>query len=321
MPTVAATTLLDRAGPKRADQAWMAAQRTAATGRYMIFCDLKPVIIPGADRSTAELRWLAKSEIDTLGLPGADAHFLGLDRQTGAPYFAIAITDHRARSLPGAVELLRPSVDLRTLAMQGILTPEAQSLAGQARALSQWHENAKFCGRCGGPTVVMDGGWRRKCAPSEISAPKGCGLDWFPRTDPVVIMLVTDGERCILAHEHRYQNNMFSTLAGFLEPGEDMEHAVRREVLEETNISVGRVTYHASQPWPFPHSLMMGCIAHAETTEITIDKNEIAEARWFTRDECRAMMEGRHPDGLTAPGKHAIAHILVRAFIEGKTGA
>ena len=155
-----------------------------------------------------------------------------------------------------------------------MLSPEEQSLAGQARALAQWHENQKHCGKCGAQAHANDGGWRRKCS--------GCGLDWFPRTDPVVIMLVTDGERCILAHEHRYQNNMYSTLAGFLEPGEDIEHAVRREVMEETNIKVGRVTYHSSQPWPFPHSLMMGCIAYAETTEITIDPNEIALARWFS---------------------------------------
>jgi NAD+ diphosphatase len=132
-------------------------------------------------------------------------------------------------------------------------------------------------------------------------------------------MLVTDGERCIMAHEYRYANKMYSTLAGFLEPGEDIEHAVRREVLEETNIKVGRVDYFRSQPWPFPHSLMMGCIAHAETTDITVDKQELAEARWFTREEALAMLDGRHPEGLTAPGKHAIAHILVRAFVEGKT--
>lgn len=191
--------------------------------------------------------------------------------------------------------------------MQGVLSPEDQSLAGQARALGQWHENARCCGRCGSATKIKDGGWRRKCW--------ACGNEWFPRTDPVVIMLVTDGERCILAHEHRYAPGMYSTLAGFIEHGEDIEHAVRREVGEETGIRIGRVEYHASQPWPFPHSLMIGCIAHADTTELAVDTNELADARWFSRDEVLSMLESRHPDGLTAPGRHAIANILLRHFV------
>ena len=310
MPTVAATTLLDRCGPKRADDAWIAAHRASAEARFLMLIDLKPVIVPGPDRSTGELRWLSRADVVRLELADADALFLGLSRDRGVPHFAIAITDHLARARPGAVEHLRPVVDLRSLAMQGVLTPEELSLCGQARALAQWHENARCCGKCGSTTLVKDGGWRRKCW--------GCGLDWFPRTDPVVIMLVTDGQRCILAHEHRYANKMYSTLAGFLEPGEDIEHAVRREVLEETGIRVGRVTYHSSQPWPFPHSLMVGCIAHAEDTDIVIDKNEIADARWFSREEARQMLEGRHPDGLTAPARHAIANRLVYAFVEGK---
>ncbi|NJO33490.1 MAG: NAD(+) diphosphatase [Rhodospirillales bacterium] len=184
------------------------------------------------------------------------------------------------------------------------------SLAGQARALAQWHDNARCCGRCGSTLLVKDGGWRKKCW--------GCGLDWFPRTDPVVIMLITDGERCIMAHEHRYAEKMYSTLAGFLEPGEDIEHAVRREVFEETAIKVGRVAYHSSQPWPFPHSLMIGCIGYAENTDIQVDTNELAEARWFGRDEARSMLDGTHPQGLTAPRPHAIAHALVRSFVDGK---
>lgn len=310
MPTLSVTTLLDRCGPKRADEAWIGEQRAAETARFIVLCDLKPVIVSSEDKKTGHLRWLTRAELTRLALPDADAMFLGLSRDDGAPHFAISITDHLARATPGAIEYLRPAVDLRTLAMQGVLTPEEQSLAGQARALGQWHDNAKCCGKCGSTTLVKDGGWRRKCW--------GCGLDWFPRTDPVVIMLVTDGERCILAHEHRYASNMFSTLAGFLEPGEDIEHAVRREVFEETGIRIGKVAYHSSQPWPFPHSLMMGCVAWAETTDIVIDENEIAEARWFTREEAAQMLAGKHPDGLTAPGRHAIAYRLVTSFVEGK---
>jgi len=311
MPTVAATTLLERAGPRRADEAFINDMRAAPEGRYLLFCDLKPVIHQSDDRAVARLRWHSRDDVTTMGLDQQDALFLGLDRDSGTPHFAIAITDHMARTIPDAVSRLRPAVDLRTLAMQGALTAEEQSLAGQARALAQWHENQRCCGKCGSKTLSKDGGWRRKCW--------GCGLDWFPRTDPVVIMLVTDGERCLLAHEHRYQNKMYSTLAGFLEPGEDIEHAVRREVLEETGIRVGRVAYHSSQPWPFPHSLMIGCIAHAQTIEIAIDTNEIADARWFTRAEARAMLDRTHPDGLTAPARHAIANALIRSFVEGET--
>lgn len=311
MPTLAATELLDRMSPKRPDKAWIDGQRNDERARFLILCDLKPVVAPGQDRSASTLKWLTRAELTRLRIPEDGALFLGGSRDAGVPHFAIALTDHQVRTIAGAAELLRPAVDLRSLAMQGALTPDDQSLAGQARSLAQWHENCRCCGKCGSTTLIKDGGWRRKCW--------GCGLDWFPRTDPVVIMLVTDGERCILAHEHRYAPGMYSTLAGFLEPGEDIEHAVRREVLEETGIVVGRVEYHRSQPWPFPHSLMIGCIAHATTTELKVDLSELADARWFSRAEALSMIEGTHPEKLTAPGKHAIAHVLLRAFVEGKT--
>jgi NAD+ diphosphatase len=313
MPTLAATALLDRMSPKRADKDWVDGQRASEGARFLVLCDLKPVVVQAPDRVATTLRWLTRGEVSRLALPEEDALFLGVSRDAASiPHFAISLSEHQTKAIVGAIDYLRPAVDLRSLAMQGVLTPDEQSLAGKARALAQWHQNSRCCGKCGSTTLVKDGGWRRKCW--------GCGLDWFPRTDPVVIMLVTDGERCILAHEYRYASKMYSTLAGFLEPGEDIEHAVRREVLEETNIRVGRVDYYRSQPWPFPHSLMLGCIAHAETTDITIDKAELAEARWFSRDEARMMLEGTHPEGLTAPGKHAIAHILLRGFVDGTTG-
>jgi NAD+ diphosphatase len=129
-------------------------------------------------------------------------------------------------------------------------------------------------------------------------------------------MLITDGERCLLAHEHRYGDKMYSTLAGFIEPGEDIEHAVRREVMEETSIKVGEVRFHSSQPWPFPHSLMIGCLGWAETTDIEIDSGEIADARWFSRAEAKLMLERKHPDGINVPGRHAIANALITSFVD-----
>ena len=311
MHTLAASALLDRLSPKRPDKTWVDGQRHDERARFLVFCDLKPVVVPGPDRSTSALKWLSRADVTRLRLPEDNVLFLGASRDEGVPHFAIALTDHQVRTIAGAAETLRPALDLRSLAMQGALTPEDQSLAGMARALAQWHENARCCGKCGSTTLVKDGGWRRKCW--------GCGLDWFPRTEPVVIMLVTDGERCILAHEYRYAPGMYSTLAGFLEPGEDIEHAVRREVLEETGIAVGRVDYYCSQPWPFPHSLMLGCIAHADTAELKVDLSELADARWFSRAEALSMLEGAHPDKLTVPGKHAIANALISAFVEGKT--
>jgi NAD+ diphosphatase len=256
MPTVGATTMLDRIALKRSDPEFVKSRLNAPGARFLLLADLKPVIRSNPERTTAKLAWFSLGELTEFGLPAADALFLGVDA-AGNGHFALAVTEHRTRHVPGAIEKLRPIVDLRSLAMQGIMSPEELSLCGQARALAQWHDNARCCGHCGGNTLLKDGGWRRKCW--------ACGMEWFPRTDPVVIMLVTDGERCLLAHEHRYGENMYSALAGFIEPGEDIEHAVRREVLEETSIRVGDVRYHSSQPWPFPHSLMIGCIARAES--------------------------------------------------------
>ncbi len=159
--------------------------------------------------------------------------------------------------------------------------------------------------------MVKDAGWRRECW--------ACGQQHFPRTDPVVIMLVVDppNDRCLLGNERRFEQNMWSTLAGFLEPGEDIEHAVRREVLEEAGLKIGPVKFHSTQPWPFPHSLMIGCHAIAETTEINIDPNEIDDARWFSRADIKLMLAGKHASGLWLPGRQAIARSLITAFADG----
>jgi len=132
-------------------------------------------------------------------------------------------------------------------------------------------------------------------------------------------VLITDGTRCLLGHHKRYAHKFYSTLAGFVEPGEDFEGCVRREMREETGITVGEVTYMASQPWPFPHLMMIGCWAHALTTEVTLEEEELHDARWFTRDEVRQMMEDKHPDGITVPGPHSIAHALIKSFADQAT--
>jgi len=310
MPTLRAVKSLDRVSQKRSDADWLAAQVRRPESRTLLLVDLKPAIVSNLDRTQSSLRWFSLAEIQALGLADGPRHFLGLD-SSGAPNFAISITGRRAALATGTTVATEPAVDLRSLLLQGQLAPEELSIAGCALALTEWHANCRHCGHCGSATEVKDGGWRCKCI--------ACGKEQFPRTDPVVIMLVTHGNTCLISHEPRFkslQEKMFSTLAGFLEPGEDVEHAVRREVKEEVGLEVGAVTYQESQPWPFPHSLMIGCRAESTGTELRLDPGEIAEARWIGRAELALALDGRHPEGITLPGKHAIARKLLEAFLK-----
>jgi NAD+ diphosphatase len=212
-----------------------------------------------------------------------------------------ALVDEKA-TLPQTLK----AIDLRSLAIQGAVPADDLGAIAQARAMLNWHATNLFCARCGAPTAMRGGGVRRQCG--------GCDAQAFPRVDPVAIMLAIDGESCVLARQRRFAPGMYSALAGFIEPGETIEDAVRREVGEEAGIRVGRVAYLSSQPWPFPSSLMIGCHCEALTTELAPDLDELEDCRWFHRDEVRLMLAGRHPDGLAAPPSIAIAHRLIRAF-------
>jgi NAD+ diphosphatase len=202
--------------------------------------------------------------------------------------------------------------DLRGIALEGALPPDELGPLAIAKALLTWHARHRFCANCGAPTTASEGGWRRDCAK--------CGAQHFPRTDPCVIMLAVDGDRCLLGRAKRFPTEMWSCLAGFVEPGESLEEAVRRETLEEAGVRAGRVAYFASQPWPYPMSLMIGCFAQAETTELTIDRKELEDARWVSRDEARMMLDRSHPQKLFVPPPLAIANHLVRAFVERGAG-
>jgi NAD+ diphosphatase len=198
--------------------------------------------------------------------------------------------------------------DLRSIAVQGMVTAEHLPPLAEAKALLGWHARHRFCPNCGAATAPSQAGWRRDC-PS-------CRAEHFPRTDPVVIMLVISGERCVLGRSRRFAPTMWSCLAGFAEPGEAIEEAVRREVLEEVGIACGRVRYFASQPWPFPSSIMIGCHAEALSEKIVIDHEELEDARWFDREELALMLNREHPQGLTAPPPVAIAHHIIRSYVE-----
>jgi NAD+ diphosphatase len=307
-PKLAAQTSLNRRGGKRGDAAYIASRLKAPDAKVLALIDLRIPIIPSADRAAARLRWLSVAEAEALAGP-VEFVFLG-DEETGAAVFACNIQPFQIA--PDAVEALKPLVDLRSLALQGAL-PEAELLiASQARAILGWHALNRCCVRCGSRLQLDEGGWRRTCW--------ACGLHAFPRTDPAVIMVITHGGRCLLGREHRFPDKMYSALAGFVEAGDDIENAVRREVEEEAGLSVGAVRYVASQPWPFPHSLMIGCWGEALGDALTLDATEIADARWFSREEAAAMLAFAHPNGLFVPPGISMAHTLVRGFVDGALG-
>jgi len=242
-------------------------------------------------------------EARDLGTP-TEVVFLGfLD---GTARFAVALAPAGIATLQkrSGVELL----DLRSIAVRGLLDNDHLCVLAEGNALINWHTRHRFCANCGAKTQPVEGGWRRDC--------RSCEAPHFPRTDPVVIMLAVAGERCLLGRPARFQAGMWSCLSGFVEPGETVEEAVRRETREEAGIVCGKVAYFASQPWPFPMSLMLGCYAQARSQEIIIDRAELEDARWFGRDEVALMLAARHPQGLTTPLPFAIAHHILRAFVE-----
>jgi len=286
---------LDRLGDRRDDAALIASLLARDDAGFLLVAGDRPMVRPGVpplavhDRATAEA---LSARLD-------QAVFLGLDG--AAPRFAAPIAVDPA----GLAPAFEPA-DLRALAIEAVLTPGELSVLAAAKSLVDWHRRHRFCANCGAETTIAAGGWRRECA--------ACGAQHFPRTDPVVIMLAIAGERCILGRQARFAPGMYSCLAGFVEPGETIEDAVRREVREEAGIAVGRVRYVASQPWPFPSSLMIGCLAEAEGETIVMDVGELEDCRWFSRDEVRAILAGTHPGGVTAPPAMAIAHRLLSVW-------
>jgi NAD+ diphosphatase len=295
---------IDRAAERRTDAAQLAAlEGDAASRAYVIGGEFVVLAKSAAGHDPA----FTLAQARALGGTG-EALFLGLI--DGAPRFSIALDPAALEALKAREELA--IVDLRTIAMRGLVEAEHLPPIAQGKALINWHVRHRFCPNCGAPTRIVEGGWRRDCA--------ACKVQHFPRTDPVAIMLAVAGERCVLGRSHRFAAGMWSCLAGFIEPGEAIEDAVRRETLEEAGIVCGRVSYFASQPWPFPTSLMIGCHAEALSQDIVVDRNELDDARWFTREEVALMLARKHPDGFAAPAPVAIAYHIIRAWVEDGIG-
>jgi NAD+ diphosphatase len=266
---------------------------------FICVCEGKPVIERLSDEA-AECHFTLK-QIGQLNPDFASAVLLGfLD---GAPHIAVPVPLSPDR-LPAPFD----ASDIRPLFAGNLVPGPVLGEIAQASALLSWNASCKFCGTCGAATRSDSGGYKRVC--------EGCGKEHFPRTDPVTIMLVTHGGTCLLARSARFPEKMVSCLAGFIEPGETIEEAVRRETLEESGIRTGAVTYIASQPWPFPHSLMIGCMAEALNSDIELEKDELESGGWFTRNEVREMMDGSHADGWQIPPEGAIAHYLIRGWAE-----
>jgi NAD+ diphosphatase len=293
---------LDRVSQRRQDAGWVASLLDDLETRLLPFRELKPII---RDPAATRIDWQpAASWRDAID-GGAITVLLGIGE--GRAYFAL---DAGSAPAPDGAE--ETTADVRSLAA-AIPGPEAAILA-EARSVLDWHARHGFCAQCGTPSTISSGGWGRRCP--------NCRAHHYPRVDPVVIMLAVRGERCLLGRGRRRVGTRYSCLAGFMEPGETIEEAVRREVLEESGIAIGRVRYLASQPWPFPSTLMMGLLAEAVSEEIRIDPEELAEARWFERDEVRAMVERSRSDDpmpgvATLPPPLAIGHQLARRWAFG----
>lgn len=224
----------------------------------------------------------------------AELVFLGLDE--GKPCFA---------AVPPKGDASPRMANPQLWSLMATLEPGDLATYGGARSIVDWHARHRFCAQCGGPTEIAKGGWQRNCT--------ACGTSHFPRTDPVTIMLVEYDGKLMLGRGLGWPEGSFSALAGFVEPGESIEEAVAREVLEESGVKVRDVSYVASQPWPFPSQLMIGCHSFTDDDALTIDETEMAEINWYTREEVKASLAGDGP--FRAPPPHAIAHHLMHWWI------
>lgn len=289
---------LDRASHFRRAPDWLAEalrhpqSRVLPVWRGQNFIAAAEEPMPGALSAAEAVRY-----IET----GAATAFLGL--LDDVAHFALDLSHIEAPHDDPRLAARGSFTDLRKVGP--LLDYEAGALLAYARGLFYWHQRHQFCGVCGSPTLSAEAGHLRRCTNGD------CAADHHPRTDPAVIMLVTDGDSCLLGRQAAWPRGRYSTLAGFVEPGESLEVAVAREVFEEAGVRVKNVRYHGSQPWPFPASIMLGFYADAASTEVRVDERELEDARWFTRDE---VLQGR-TKGLLMPRGDSIASRLIMDWL------
>jgi NAD+ diphosphatase len=304
-PIIFTGSPLDRAGNARRDAAWLAAQMSDPDSRFLLLHRLKVLI----DLTTGgTIGWRPHADVAAFLDQGAMTIFLGL--ADGVAHFGIDVS---AIENPKAEPYGRWGKFIDVRAIAGQLPAGHAAVLAQARAMIDWHGRHGFCAECGAPSQIAEGGYARKCSA------ESCGAMHFPRTDPVVIMLIEQDGDCLLGRQKMFATGSYSALAGFMEPGESIEEAVRREVVEEVGVTAGAVRYIASQHWPFPSSLMIGCVAEAMGRDITLDPKELEDARWFSKDDIRAMVDnslGR--EGLRMPPPLSLAHQLALRWLDGQ---
>lgn len=289
---------LDRAGDRRNDPRWIAAQEDNPDAVALVLWEGRPLIEDHGDEP--RLAWLSMPH--AMDLTRDRRAFLGLWKD--APVFAV---EFEGASDPAAGPVMGLGGFHEMRAAAAFLPGHEAAMAGAAKSLFDWRRRHGFCAACGTETLDAGGGWRRTCP--------ACRAEHFPRVDPVVIMLPTFGDHCLLGRGAGWPEGRMSALAGFMEPGESIEEACAREVAEESGLEVTAVRYHSSQPWPFPSQLMIGLICEVSHDRAAPDQTELAEVAWLTRAEAKACLEGRHP-GVMSPPPIAIARTLLEAWVE-----
>jgi len=294
--------ILDRVAERREELAWVAEQGASAQARYLLLDGLGETWLRNGSEA---LRWLDAAERERL-LADVDASLLGF--ADGHPHFMLALDDvERAAALDSALDARR--ANLRDAGLR--LSADEAGLFAYAKGLAHWQRETRFCARCGSPLVLVASGHRAQCTNAD------CGRLHFPRTDAAIIVLVEHEGACLLGRQAGWPPGRYSTLAGFVEPGEALEDAVRREVAEESGVEVGEVYYHSSQPWPLPASLMVGFMARAISPAIRLRDDELEDARWFTP---RQIVDGLNDGSFLPSPRLSVSYHLLAHWLQWRAG-
>jgi NAD+ diphosphatase len=298
---------LDRIAAVRPDEARMAELLAAPDTLIAAFAGERPLVSVSPDGSRMDIRWMTREEVEAHGDEACPVTLLGMTEE-GAARFACKLRLDGEGQAPDEMAACGKFIDLRSLAVQGLLDRTELGMLAEARSLAAWHERHGFCANCGAPSVPADGGHKRVCP--------ACKAEHFPRTDPVAIMLVHHDGHLLLGRQARFLDGIYSCLAGFVEPGESIEETVRREIYEEAGIEVADVQYRSSQPWPFPASLMLGFRATTRDDTLRIDPEELVDVGWYGR----AQLLDRERCPVKLPNRDSIARHLIEDWLyEGES--